>query len=294
MKGISRIHVVLCVVLSAVILPCFSAEQESPKKESKYLEAVREFADNVLIYGRDTYGPKHTPLFVDGLNIYTHEPVKWISPKGDYSTATKTEEWILSDFASQQTLLRTLDSLSAITGDSKCREAAMQATKYALENLRAPNSLFYWGQLAAYDALRDKVWSVRNSHSLKVNYPYYELMWQVNPEETQQLIEVYWSAHIIDWSNLDFNRTAIALNIPFLETTLDHTYKGGPILFRSKTSWAHGFFHTGTSLAHAATTLYRLSGPKQTLVWSNQNFRTSAVASGSSSYWGCERGKNSS
>jgi len=28
-----------------------------------------EFADNVLKYGRDTYGPKHTPLFVDGLNM---------------------------------------------------------------------------------------------------------------------------------------------------------------------------------------------------------------------------------
>jgi hypothetical protein len=32
----------------------------------------------VLKYGRDTYGPKHTPLFVDGLNIHTHHPVKWI------------------------------------------------------------------------------------------------------------------------------------------------------------------------------------------------------------------------
>ena len=29
---------------------------------NRYLNAVREFADNVLKYGRDTYGPKHTPL----------------------------------------------------------------------------------------------------------------------------------------------------------------------------------------------------------------------------------------
>jgi hypothetical protein len=32
------------------------------------------------MYGRDTYGPKHTPLFVDGLNVNTHEPMKWIAP----------------------------------------------------------------------------------------------------------------------------------------------------------------------------------------------------------------------
>ncbi|MFC1652084.1 hypothetical protein ACFL3F_00040 [Planctomycetota bacterium] len=49
-----------------------------PADPNRYLKAVREFADNVLKYGRDTYGPKHTPLFVDGLNVHTHEPVKWI------------------------------------------------------------------------------------------------------------------------------------------------------------------------------------------------------------------------
>ena len=49
----------------------------SAAESSKYLDAVCTFADNVLKYGRDTYGPEHTPLFVDGLHIHTHEPVKW-------------------------------------------------------------------------------------------------------------------------------------------------------------------------------------------------------------------------
>ena len=77
MKGISSIHVVLRFILIITASPCFSAaEPNAPGKRSKYLQAVREFADNVLKYGRDTYGPKHTPLFVDGVNIHTHEPVK--------------------------------------------------------------------------------------------------------------------------------------------------------------------------------------------------------------------------
>ena len=52
-----------------------AAGKADPNQSSKYLDAVREFADNVLKYGRDTYGPKHTALFIDGLNIHIHEPV---------------------------------------------------------------------------------------------------------------------------------------------------------------------------------------------------------------------------
>jgi hypothetical protein len=73
---------VLVTLLLCQISVCLATD--TPKaNESKYLDAVREFADNVLKYGRDTYGPKHTPLFVDGLNVHTHEPVKWIVPNGD-------------------------------------------------------------------------------------------------------------------------------------------------------------------------------------------------------------------
>lgn len=87
-------------ILLAVVIVILSVNVHAAQS-SKYLDAVREFADNVLKYGRDTYGPKHTPLFADGLNIHTHEPVRWLDPDGT--------KWILSNFASQQTLLRTLD-----------------------------------------------------------------------------------------------------------------------------------------------------------------------------------------
>lgn len=268
MRSISRIYTVVGLVLIVAISPSLFAEVNAPKEESKYLNAVREFADNVLKHGRDTYGPKHTPLFVDGLNIHTHEPVKWISPKGDVSKTTETEEWILSNFASQQTLLRTLDGLSAVTGDPQYRDAAMQATKYAFENLRAPNGLFYWGHYVAYDAQRDEIkYAAPKFHILKVHYPYYELMWQVDPEATKRFIGAYWSAHVLNWSNLDFNR--IAAYSASLEEPWKHKYTGGPTFFQSRSN-AGGFFNTGTSLAHAAATLYGLSKEDQPLVWSRR------------------------
>lgn len=144
MRGKYRPHHILEVVLLFIALAGFSASNSKANENSKYLDAVREFADNVLKYGRDTYGPKHTPLFVDGLNIHTHEPVKWIIRDG--------EGWILSNLASQQNLFRTLDGLSNITGDPKYKQAAMEAIEYSFANLRSPNGLLYWGVAATYDA----------------------------------------------------------------------------------------------------------------------------------------------
>jgi len=46
-------------------------ESPAPADPNRYLSAVREFADNVLKYDRDTYGPKHTPLFVN---------ISWVGP----------------------------------------------------------------------------------------------------------------------------------------------------------------------------------------------------------------------
>lgn len=225
-------------------------------QESLYLKAVREFADNVLEHGRDTYGPKHTPLFVDGLNIHTHEPVKWIAPNGD--------RWILSNLASQQNLFRTFDGLTRITGDPKYKQAAMDAIKYAFENLRSPNGLLYWGGHIAYDVGGEKVCArgPSNNHELKYHFPYYELMWHVDPNATRQFIESFWSAHILDWSNLDMNRhghTERTLGTPW-----DNEYKGGSVFF-----WGKGltFINTGSDLFYAAAVLSKLSGEKRPLVW---------------------------
>ena len=51
MRGISSFCVLLGLILIVTILPCFSADPNTLKEESsKYLDAVREFADNVLKY----------------------------------------------------------------------------------------------------------------------------------------------------------------------------------------------------------------------------------------------------
>ena len=229
----------------------------APNDPNRYLNAVRTFADNVLKYGRDTYGPKHTPLFVDGLNIHTHEPVKWIAPNGD--------RWILSNLASQQNLFRTLHGLTTITGDPKYKQAAMDAIKYAFENLRSPNGLLYWGGHIAYDAGADKPCG-RGVHELKGFYAYYELMWEVDPQATRQFIEAFWSGHILDWSSLDMDRHCYRMSEP-LGKPWKHEYKGGPVFFVGKGLDTNT---TGSDLFHAASLLTRFTGDREPLVWAKR------------------------
>ena len=266
MRGRCGHQAVLGILLVWLASACLGTEIPDANESSKYLNAVREFADNVLKYGRDTYGPKHTPLFVDGLNIHTHEPVKWISPKGDLSKTTETEEWILSNLALQQNLFRILDSLTAITGDPQYRQAAKEAIKYAFENLRSPNGLFYWGEVNAYDAGGDTEVFRRNYRdrcSFKAIYPHYQLMWEVDPNATEEFIETLWAAHILDWSNLDMDRIA---PLDKLQVTKgwEHEYEGGPVYFKST---GMSFCTTGGDLCYAACMLSKLSGKNEPLIW---------------------------
>lgn len=166
----------------------------------RYLGAVRAFADTVLARGRDVYGKTQTPLFVDGMHAETLTPARW---------QCRGETWTLCNFASQQPLLRALDGLTAVTGESRYREAAEQAARYALENLRGPNGLLYWGGHMAWDLDADKpVGQSSDSHELKGHQPYYRLMWRVAPEATAEMMNAIWCGHILDWSLLDYNRHA--------------------------------------------------------------------------------------
>ena len=136
-----RIFVLLCMI-ALMEFPCLGGVSEG----NKYLKAVQDFADTVIEKGRDTYGDKATPLFVDGLHAESLKPVIW---KKD------GQSWVLSNFASQQPLIRILDGLSALTKRGGYRRAAAGATGYVLRNLQSGNGLLYWaGHLAEHQQKR--------------------------------------------------------------------------------------------------------------------------------------------
>ena len=228
--------------------------QPAALSSARFLAALRTFADNVLEFGPDRYGPQPTPLFVDGIDVDTHEPVKWKSRNG--------HEWVLSNFASQQNLLRTLDGLTGLTGESRYRAAATAAARYALVRLDR-DGLLAWGGHMAYNASDARFEYAEDKgpvHELKSHYPYYEFLWQVNPSQTKTLMENIWRGHVLDWATLDFNRHGENVRPGKL---WDHDYTGGPVFF-----WGRGltFHNAGSDLYYDAAMLAKLSGDDPPLV----------------------------
>ena len=228
-----------------------------------YLAAVRQFADQVLSQGRDTYG-KPTPLFVDGINVDTLEPARWKWADG--------KEWVLCNLASQQGLFRTLDGLSRLTGEPRYKDAALEALRYAFDHLRYGTEnnggLLAWGGHLAYNATDDCLMGNPDGagrvHELKCFFPHYELMWEANPQATWQLIENIWNGHVLDWARLDFNRHGSPKKRGLL---WQNEYRGGAVFFDGK---GLTFHNAGSDFYFAAGMLSKLSDKPEPLVWAQR------------------------
>ena len=260
MKDKQRICNIPELFLLLIILAVFSTGNLYAEQNNKYLDAVHSFADRVLQSGTDTYGPNTTPLFADGLNVKTLEPVKW---------DCRGETWVLSNFASQQPLLRTLDGLTALTGQQKYRQAAEQATGYALQNLTTPNGLLYWGGHLAWDLEKEQpVGQYADVHELKSHQPYYRIMWRVNASATRKLMESVWMGHILDWSRLDYNRHA-SVKKP-ITLNWKHQFKANievPFPIQSNNL---SFVNVTPPLLHCSATLAILDKNTDALTWTRR------------------------
>lgn len=248
---------------AAIVQSGRPASPSSAAHAAPYLAAVRQFADLVLARGRDTYG-KPTPLFVDGLNVDTFEPVKWKWGDG--------KEWVLCNLSSQQGLFRTLDGLSRLTGEPRYRDAAIEALRYAFDHLRYGiehnGGLLAWGGHLAYNATDDVLAGNPDGsgriHELKCFFPHYELMWQADPKATRQLIENMWNAHVLDWGRLDFNRHGSPKK---LGTLWQNEYRGGEVFFDGQ---GLTFHNAGSDFYYAAGMLSKLGGAPEPLLWSRR------------------------
>ncbi|MFQ6042008.1 MAG: hypothetical protein ACE5PV_14210 [Candidatus Poribacteria bacterium] len=219
----------------------------------KFVDCVTEFADNVAELCRDKYGEKKSLLLADGVNPKTGAPLKW-------------EKHILSNLACQQNYLRTLDGLTAITGEMKYRKRADEWIEYALSELQdAVSGMLYWGGHTSYDILEDR--PLIGNHELKCVYPYYPYLYKVDSDATQFAIEGFWHKHIKDWSNLLFNRHGEYRDWD-RTTVWEHEYKGSPLPIIDNSMLS--FINTGSDLIYAGATLFKLSGDEKPLLWAKR------------------------
>ncbi len=224
-------------------------------EDARRLEAVITFADNVLQKGRDVYGARHTPLFVDGIHVDTGEPVRW---------CYREDAWVISNMANQQNLFRTLTGLSRLTGDSRYIDAANESIAHMFAHQRSECGLLYWGghQFVDLETDRNVGKFDANCHEFKNTFPFYELLWAVNPQKTAGFIRAFWNAHVLDWSRLDMNRHG-RYGRP-IGALWDNEF-GAPVPFFEGDGLT--FINAGSDLIYAGGMLYLLGGEEGALAW---------------------------
>ncbi len=259
MKSLRYLAVLLAAIVLGLLVSPGWGEQVKPDATS-YIDAVRSFADTVLAHGRDTYGERRTPLFVDGMHVETLEPVRWQGPR---------DKWVLSNLASQQPLFRLLDGLTAITGEPQYRRVADEAAGYALEHLRTPNGLLYWGGHLAWDLDKDRpVGQGTTVHELKNHRPYYGLMWRVDEAATRKLLETVWAGHVLDWPSLDYNRHASTEKV--CRPQWDCEFNAGLEVPFPAQGGNLSFTNVTPPLVHCGVTLAIADDDRQALLWTRR------------------------
>ena len=228
-----------------------------PQKDQTRLDAVVQFSDHVLEYGRDRYRPTPTPLFADGINVTDGEHVRWRSP------GAKPE--VISDLACQQNLFRTLTALTHLTGNPKYKDAAKAALKYHFDHLVDPSGLLQWGghRFINLETLRiTGPGSKGMVHELKNCLPFYDLMYEVNPGATARYVKAFWNAHLLNWKELYVSRHGnYGLQVGDVWA---HEMRDPPPMRESP---GLSFINAGNDLIYAAGTLYRLTGDLGAAAW---------------------------
>jgi pectate lyase len=261
MLKINRILIIFCVSFLANVWFQANAQQTKLDVQNKVrLDAVIKFANNLLKDGRDVYSGKSTSLLVNGINVFTKEPIKWIFTAG--------EEVILSDFACQQNLMRVLVSLTNLTGDEKYKSAAKNILQYYFTHFQDTSGLLQWGGHKFVDLKtlnpvgpsdKDLV------HELKNAYPFYDFWYEVNPEATVKFIKAFWNAHVYDWRTLEISRHGRYGLMP--GDIWDHKFEQQKPFFETR---GLSFLDAGNDLIYSGVKLYEFTHDTGAILWAKR------------------------
>jgi pectate lyase len=124
----------------------------------------------------------------------TKEQLKWIFPESVDFPDGRVAVW--SDFAVQQNFMRILAAHTNLTGDPKYKDFAKAQYAHYSAHHQDKSGLLEWGGHRFVDLLTLSGVGMRDGlpdspHKLKNAYPYYELMYEVNPAATAKFITAF-------------------------------------------------------------------------------------------------------
>ncbi len=239
-----------------------------------WLSAIRSYVDLVQSVSHSHQNP--TPLMADGFDVLTHQPVTWKFPDG--------RNIPISNFASQQNWLRTLDALSLVTQDPQYHQQARVQSRYFMQHgVHEQSGLFYWGghRFLNLDTLQTEgPESKAQVHELKHHLPYYDLLLNVDREKTLNFLQGFWHAHVEDWQTLDLGRHGSydKQRDPHVFTHARHDVVKPAALPQLPETKGLTFVNAGTDLIYAAYKYAEYTGDIAAAAWGKHLYRQYVLA----------------
>lgn len=225
---------------------------------SERLKLVERYAQTMLAAAQDSYSGQNTPLLANGINMIDGSPLLWKNADGTDN--------ILSNFSAQQNFMRLLVGLSELTGKPEYKEQAKANVRYYFDHYQDPvGGLLFWGGHRFIDLNTLEPLGVGDKnmvHELKNGYPFYDLMYDVNPAATTRLIEGIWNAHVYNWTEMETSRHGsydkpIGLLWAHQKTQLEPWYETPGL----------SFLNASNDLIYAASVLARRDKKPVALAW---------------------------
>ena len=121
----------------------------------------------------------------------------------------------VSNLTEQFMLMRTMDGITAMTGDESYAERVRDMYQHYLDYGETPNKLFYWGNHTYFDLEtgRPFTYYLRNGaqnvyHEVEARDIYLDPMRDIDKDRAVQYCKDYFRAIIKDWQTYTFNRHA--------------------------------------------------------------------------------------
>ena len=183
---------------------------------TNFLKVVKGYADAMLEYGRDTYGPQKSGLFLSALDRMTLKPltVRPAPPGGIRRGDRPGRAWSAMNGANpqiDQNFLRVLYTLTELAGDQRYTKAADEEIKWFFENAMSPKtSLLPWGEHLSWDVIYDQPISGGDEmmHEFARPWVLWERCFSLVPEASTKFALGLWEHQIANHQTGGFDRHA--------------------------------------------------------------------------------------
>lgn len=200
----------------------------------------------MIEHGRDIYGNEPSPLFAEALDRHTLKMLAGEELKK--AKALTFEEWLIrtndrmltgANPMHCQNLYQVLYALTEITGEQRYASEADASLKYFLEHCQGSSGLFYWGEHAGWDMVKDAPIK-SNTHEYFRPWVLWDRCWELAPDACKKHALGLWTHQITDQETGLYSRHAYIEGEKRYPSDAPYPRHGG---FYVET-WAKAYQHT--------------------------------------------------